>query len=329
VISIGGYFGLGDRLAPLGDNFSRSGLYLQSGRGCLSYLIERFAPRKAYLPYYSCDSMFAPFLKAGVQIEFYPISQQLCPTTSPQILEGEVVVYINYFGVLNKRMSELDRSQPPGSWFDNTHAFYYEPLALRCWHFNSARKFLGVPDGAILSGPSGRHFERDELPRNTNVWTTHLILRYLGLVDEGFSVFREYESTFDVKAKQVSEIGQKILTRTDHRFIKERRFENFKTLNQELGSMNLLDSEILQIEVGSAPFCYPFLPREPIPHETLWKLGIFAPKLWPECLDRCGEGFEWEKRLSRELLPLPIDQRYGKSEMEMIVNIILQHGKRA
>lgn len=326
MIPIGGYFGLGDRLAKNGEVFLKNGFYLQSARACLSYLIQQFAPRKAYVPFYSCDSLLSPFVNAGVQIEFYHINQVFCPVKSIQIKDGEVVVYVNYFGVLNKKITELDHLQSSSSWFDNTHAFYYEPSGPEGWHFNSARKFLGVPDGGILSGPKGQHFQELELPRNANTRTTHLILRYLGLVEEGFSVFREHEADFGVEVRRISEISEKILNRIDHRFIKQRRLKNFRTLHDQLGSLNLLNSEIFEIDSESAPFCYPFLPRHPIPHETLWKLGIFAPKLWPECLDRSGSGFDWENRLCRELFPLPIDQRYGQVEMNRIIDILKSHG---
>ena len=50
---------------------------------------------------------------------------------------------------------------------------------------------------------------------------------------------------------------------------------------------------------------------------------IYIPTLWPNVLDSCPVN-SIEYQYAANILPLPVDQRYGKEEMEMIVEEIRQ-----
>jgi len=72
------------------------------------------------------------------------------------------------------------------------------------------------------------------------------------------------------------------------------------------------------------PFCYPFLPPRPIPARRLHERGIFVPTLWKDCLQREQAGFEWERELASNLLPLPLDHRLGEDDIEYVLGAVLQ-----
>ena len=48
---------------------------------------------------------------------------------------------------------------------------------------------------------------------------------------------------------------------------------------------------------------------------------IFIPTLWPDVLENCDKT-SLEYRYAKNILPIPIDQRYGMEEMEFIVDEI-------
>jgi hypothetical protein len=74
---------------------------------------------------------------------------------------------------------------------------------------------------------------------------------------------------------------------------------------------------------GTAPMCYPFLPDAPMTHASLWQRRLFVPQYWPEVSTRPVDGFVRERRFAAELMPLPIDQRYGAEEMTMMCDRVL------
>ena len=46
---------------------------------------------------------------------------------------------------------------------------------------------------------------------------------------------------------------------------------------------------------------------------------IYVPTLWPTCFDVCAYN-EPEYDMAKNILPLPVDQRYGVREMEILLN---------
>ena len=50
---------------------------------------------------------------------------------------------------------------------------------------------------------------------------------------------------------------------------------------------------------------------------------LFIPTLWPAVFERCDEG-TLEYDMAKNILPIPVDQRYGIQDMEYIVNEIKQ-----
>ena len=53
------------------------------------------------------------------------------------------------------------------------------------------------------------------------------------------------------------------------------------------------------------------------------KAGIFVPQFWKDCTERSDAAFAWELELSRRLLPLPVDHRYGLADMDRLAEQVL------
>ena len=106
----------------------------------------------------------------------------------------------------------------------------------------------------------------------------------------------------------------------DYEYVKRKRIENYKYLQEKLDPLNTFTLPILsKIDV---PFCYPFVPEKCINKKELHQIGLFIPTFWLDVCKRDMDGYELEKHLSLQMLPLPIDHRYGKKEMKRIVETI-------
>ena len=51
---------------------------------------------------------------------------------------------------------------------------------------------------------------------------------------------------------------------------------------------------------------------------------IFIPTLWPAVLNRCNQN-ELEYQMARNILPIPVDQRYGIEDMDYIIKKIVNN----
>lgn len=121
--AIGGYFSL-----ELNDGLERrsKGIRLNDGRYALEYILKARKYSKVYLPYFICDSVLEPIERQHVEYEFYHINEQLEPATELYPKDDEAVLYVNYFGLKNRRSGTFCYAYP-NTILDQTQAFYSEP----------------------------------------------------------------------------------------------------------------------------------------------------------------------------------------------------------
>src|SRR5262249_19138783 len=98
------------------------------------------------------------------------------------------------------------------------------------------------------------------------------------------------------------------------------RHENFAFLHDALGAHNRLWMKPSE----QVPFCYPYLPPTPVERSILHGRGFFIPCFWPEVNQRTQTGFDFERRFSDQLLPLPVDHRYTNSDLRGLVENLLE-----
>jgi hypothetical protein len=326
---IGGYFGLEECLNDaLNEPCNESGLALHSGRACLAHLIKKESPKRAFIPSYSCRSLIYPFLKNCIKTQYYSINHLLEPDKLPELEKSDVFVYINYFGIKKTTANQLEKKYLHQLWIDNTQALFEKSGTGQSWRFNSARKSVGVPDGATITGPDSKDLSVVDYEVNNRFTTNHLLLRQHGLLEEGREWFLKNEELLDKGGiRKISSFSKQILSRLNSDLICFKRTENFEQLHCRLGAVNFLSEGIIQAHVEATPFCYPFLPMKKIEHSALWKNGVFAPIFWPECNETGSPCTQYEKYFAANLLPLPIDQRYSISDMDYIADIILNYAK--
>lgn len=310
--SIGGYFEL--ELPELKEYYV-NGIRLNTGRNALEYILRSNQYKNVYLPYYSCKVLLEPLVKLGISYEFYNIDKNLNPIFDYSKLQSrDAFLYINYFGICNQEIKRL-ANVVTNLIIDHSQAFFTKPIK-GIDTFYSPRKFFGIPDGAYLFTNKSLHIK---LPQDVSINRFEYLL---GRIEKGAE---EYHSSFvkinqslqNQSIKQMSSLTHRLLQSIDYKMVKQKRIENFRTLHNAFGEINQLN---FKLDVHAVPMLYPLLIENgEKTKKYLIQHKIYVPTYWPE-VDILVSGDSVEYDLVKNLVCLPIDQRYSKRSMDKIIN---------
>lgn len=310
---IGGFFEL--ELTSGNSVFHPDALALTNGRACLSLILETVQPSHVYLPFYLCEAVFESLTAFNIEYSYYKIDENLNPIQLPEPQEGELLVFVNYFGLKNNESLNVAEKFGNRVVIDDTHRFFNDGYR-GAYSFTSARKYFGVPDGAYLYGVDKNV---DDIPRNTDISVSHSVMRLLGQQDESYQEYSKYEKTLGCEIKRISTLSEILLSNIDYKKVAAKRKHNFNFVHKALKNHNMLEIDTTYLDV---PFCYPFLPSIAINRRLFHAENYYIPTLWPDVIERFKSGYELEKDITMRLLPLPIDHRYTTKDMENILSFI-------
>ena len=311
--SIGGYFELE---LPQGTEYHSQAIALNTGRNALEYILRARGYKKVYLPYYSCEVLLEPFEKLGVEFSFYHINESLEPEQSIALKDDEAILYVNYFGLKQDFVTTLAANYGKQLIVDNTQAFYAKPIE-GIDTFYSCRKFFGVPDGAYLYCDA----LLDEELEQDHSWErmTHLLKRIDVSAEAAYADFREQsEKLKNNPIRKMSNLTHRIMASIDYDGVARRRRQNYQLLDEALGSKNGI---ALPLSVDAVPMVYPFLTTDQQLRQRLIDHKVYIATYWPNVLDWINTD-STEYTLTTQLLPLPIDQRYGEGDLKRIYELI-------
>ena len=311
---IGGYFELELRKAKA---FHEKGIPLNSGRNALAYILKANLVSKLYVPSYICNAVIDTIRRFNIEFEYYGLNKNLEINKDIDVKETEKILYANYFGIKDKYISVIiGEYQKSSLIIDNAQSFFSYPIS-GVDTFYSPRKFFGVPDGGyaycnVLLGsriPRGYSYDR----------CRHLVGRIDKNAERFYSEFRDNEETLSrLRMERMSRLTRKILSSIDYEFVKQRRLSNFLYLHNELGEENMLKFQASDI---SSPMVYPFFVATDNLKRKLIKNRVYVASYWDDVMERVPKD-SFEGMLTKYLVPIPIDQRYGISEMDNILKII-------
>lgn len=307
---VGGYFSLE---LPLVEEYHKDALRLNTGRNCLEYILRSRGYKKVYLPFFICSVVLEPFEKLGVQYVFYHVDEHLELKDNLSVKAGEALLYVNYFGLKQRYVEHLARLYGTSLIIDNTQAFYAKPVT-GIDTFYSCRKFFGVPDGAYLytEKPLGVELEQDESYDRMS----HLLRRIDQGAESGYDDFRKNDDRLSGQSVlRMSRLTHRLMRGIDYEGVACRRRANYRLLEKELGESNKI---VLDLEDDAVPMIYPYLASIKGVRERLIAEKVFVACYWPDVLDWV-DGSSLEYCLASQMLPLPIDQRYGKETMNGVV----------
>jgi hypothetical protein len=315
--AIGGYFEI-ENSTTHNKPYHQSEYLFDCGRSALDSILNTAKPAKIYVPYYCCNALLQPIEKLKIPYSFYAINENFEIDENILLHKNEFIIYINFFGIKDSYSNKLIKLYGNKLILDNTMAFYFKQENAS-WNFNSCRKFFGLPDGSYLNAPV--KIAAKKLPSTVNAMLdiNYLYLRNEGLLQEGYKSFLKNEEAFGSQMNGMSNFSKNVLISLPYKKLKEQRNENFEFWHKHLANKNELKFTVNK----NGAMYYPFMPSKAIAHELFWKHQMFIPKLWADCLTR-SNGFELEKKMSKQILPLPIDHRYNSNDLKKILKLIFE-----
>ena len=300
---IGGYIELDTFTGPMlhGD-----GIKLNCGRNALAYLIEAKDIHKLWMPKFMCDSCDKVLSDRGVVVEYYSIGLDF----KPIVPEWDGWLYVvNYYGQLS---NEYLASLGDRVIVDNAQAYFQDPVPGMDTLY-TCRKFFGVADGAVLYTDKTIEVEQQD----ESFWRMNFLLgRYERTASEFYPEYAANNNFFENEPiKRMSKLTENLLHGIDYERVRQRRTENFAFLHERLHGINRLN-----LTIPEGAFMYPlYLENGAEIRKKLQAMKIYIPTLWPSVFALCGK-MEPEYDMAKNILPLPVDQRYWTEEMEYLAD---------
>jgi hypothetical protein len=327
---IGGLFGLEPVIAANGDQHSpfassSTGFFLNAR--CAIYAVcQSLKPSAAWLPSYLCGAVLDPFRKLNIPVRYYDAGPNFRRGTHHWVAEvqsGDLVLAIHYFGFPNTTFP-ADQLRLRGAAIIEDASqglFVKQQYPESVCIVYSPRKFLGVPDGGVMTSSQMDALRPHLLESPPTAWWTSALAatqmrREFDLVggeNRWFPLFRHVEEGFPLGPYRSSDLTRAVIDTTDYQFVKKARRENYLALAERLKGFSLfhaLDTEIVPV---GFPVCVDGARRDAV-LERLYRQNIYPPVHWR--IDGIvPDEFRESHLLSRCILTLICDQRYTIADM--------------
>ena len=293
---------------------------LNTGRSAIWHAFRVFGCKAIWIPYYQCDSVRNTLKEHGAEVKFYHTDRDFNPIDLHPT-DDEAALLVNYYGVMSyNRMAELAKlTKHP--IIDNAQAFFCKPVegALNIY---SCRKFVGCPDGSYVIG-KGAHQFVDDYPQCFSSDTAVFLLMRIeyGCEGKGYEARGINEHRIESEPPmKMSKLTRTILDGTDYEYIRNKRRENFAIAHKLLGAINKIDPT-RYYDDDTIPMVYPLVVEEDDCIQRLYKAKHFQGHWWSYICDEQPEG-SFENWISRYVIPITIDQRYGRGEIEYLAKVV-------
>lgn len=308
---IGGYLEL-ERFS--GKEYHTDCISFNTARNALRYVIRKKNIKKIALPKMSCISVIEACNKENAEIIYYSVGENFLPALEG--IDSSVWIYItNYYGQLDSEYLEKLYSEYPNIIVDNVQAFFDLPVK-NIPTLYSCRKFFGVPDGAYLyfEGENKTDFSKDFSFNRTEF----LNGRFEKSASEFFANYQENEHFLDsCDILEMSDYTKNMMRAIDYEKALKKRRDNYEILNKEFQALNLFKPK-----TPFGPFMYPLVVENGMElKKKLAKRKIYISTLWPNVLQSYSVD-ENEYKITANLLPLPVDQRYTEEDMLYMADVI-------
>ncbi len=289
---------------------------LNSGRSAIAYAALAGGFKKVYIPFYTCKTVEAGLKDVGVEVLYYNIDSTFMPITPAQGFDDRALfVYTNYFGIMTHTQQMDIIAEHSHVLFDNTQGFFTKPLR-GTYSAYSCRKFFGVPDGAFLVADK---LEKLEIPTGKSNDTAGFLFK---AIEDGSNAAYELSKDNEEHINSeglclMSKLTETLMSGINLESVNDRRGTNFNRLHEHLGKYNELNPSL----ENGAPMVYPLLVEKEGVREALVENKIFIPRWWRWIVES-NETNDFEKHLSKHLVPIPVTQNYSEEDMDYIAEVV-------
>jgi hypothetical protein len=300
-----------------GHEYHEALFQFDSVRSCLIFIIQQRKYKKIYIPFYLCGCIKELLNDYRIEYDLYNINSDFFPLFNKKLNKDECLLIVNYFGQFTNNEIIHFKKKFNNIFIDNTQSFFQLPVQNVDTAY-SCRKYFGVPDGAYLySKLPKKEYNKLEfnISHNKMLYTMG---RYESTAGDFFSLFKENELIKRGQpVKKMPLLVQNILKGINYSKIKKSRTENFDYIKNNIS----LNNE-LKIKNRAGLFFYPLLIKngENI-KKRLIKKYIFVPTFWENVLKDVSKN-TIEYYFTKNIVLLPIDQRYTTDDMKYMLNII-------
>jgi len=302
--------------------------YWHSGRHALAALVRTLKPKRVLFPSFYCQDVLEA---CGEATPLAYRDDPFEPTVAVgDVRDGDLVVLCNTFGLrpppptLPEAVVVEDHTHDPGSaWARSSKAHYA---------FASLRKYLPLPDGGVLWSPAGRDVplapaHDGDLASVTLDRLTGMLLKQLWLA--GGRVQKEaYRAAYVAGESRIgrgepgpmSAVARALLDTFPLDRWRETRRENHAAFSRALGTLPRV--KLVTDRAPRTPFAAVLLfdragDRDAV-RAALIERRIYPAVLWPIDAGRVSGVPDEHVALSKRLLCLHCDHRYGPRELERV-----------
>lgn len=309
---IGGYIELDTYRLPM---LHEGALALNCGRNALAFLLRVRKIERLYIPRFICDSVTGVCEREGVPYTLYPIGADFLPAQDFSLEQNEWIYFVNYYSRIDNEKIAAYIARYQRVIVDQAHSYFQSPVPGADILY-TCRKYFGVSDGAFLYTDAR---SEEALPQDESFERMHFLMGRFERTASEF--YGEYVANNELFAhepvKRMSKLTWNLLHAIDYAHVKAVRQENYLYLHKALKEKN-------ELNLSDTPgtFMYPLLLNNGARvRKALQERKIYIPTLWPDVFDWCKED-DPEYRMAQDILPLPIDQRYGTVELGYMVEEI-------
>lgn len=291
---------------------------LNAARYAIIKAVKDGGYKKIWVPVYLCVSVLDVIKKdSAINYGLYNINQRFEPILE-SIAEDECILLTNYYGQKNDDYYFAMTTKYKNIIFDNTQCFYIKPNILNgVYNVYSPRKFFGVTDGAYLIGRGVKGkmlYDKDESGDRAK-------LLFESLEHGTNACYDEYLKTEDELTysgiREMSYATKVILGNIDYEGIRKHRLDNYLFLCEAFNEINELRINYQAV----SPMVYPLLVKKNELRKTLVSHKVYVPQWWKAVIEN-EKSNEWERYISENIYPLPIDQRYTTADIKELICIV-------
>lgn len=293
---------------------------LNSGRAGIYHACKSYDCNAIYIPHYLCPTVKRFLLEHGIEVKSYFINDRFEPVNLQQE-EGHAVLLVNYFGILSVSKIKMLADQFKNVIIDNAAAFFCDPIK-GSYNIYSPRKFFGVPDGCYVIGADADKGTNDFKQDFSSMTASFLLKRVeFSLIDTYQERMNNEERIDNSGILRMSQLTLSLLNNIDYLNVKIKRRKNFSFAHELFRKINKIDPS-LYINDECIPMIYPLVIEEMDLNDKLKENRIYTGRWWNYVLGEVREN-TFEAWLSKYMVPVPIDQRYGSQELTYVHNIIV------
>ncbi len=292
---------------------------LNSARAGIYHACKLYNCHSVYLPNYLCPSVKKYLNDLNIDTKWYRINDNMEPIGIKQEKDHAVII-VNYFGILSQDKMQSIVNKFQNVIIDNSAAFFAEPIS-ECYNVYSPRKFFGVPDGCYVMG----HYASkgtDNYKQDYSSSTSSFLFKTIEYgTNATYSERMINEGRIDnSEPMKMSGLTKTLLKHINYEKIMKKRVENFKFAHLKFSKYNLFDP-LKNFDKTCVPMVYPLVIKNRELDKHLRDKKVYVGRLWNKVLEEVPSD-SFEAWMSKYMIPLPIDQRYGRYEITCLSDYV-------